>query len=589
MPPVAFDQGSPGRLVSFLFEGDETVSCEVCFEAFQPIQRPPKILPCGHNFCSQCLFSICCHQEYYLLDSIKCPTCRRQFSTTTAKNAPTNYDLCKILESVKKGREVNNITVIHVSGTEEPKTPKSSKSDKKKKKWKSTDLDRERRHREEIQFLAPDVKRLAGGSKREKVAVKRCQDCKRKVTAKNLEKLARYCEECSTSASVNFSCLECCVNLHNGHHLFSVQQMCSIKQQVLDEVREIRSKTVDAGERFDRRLSELRSAGAPIDSPQLVAAKQNCMNEALAQLDATIRKLEAKRLLPTTLLKCIREAQYSHYTKVSQLSARLEKAVIIPQNHDSPMHATKACDRFSSSFCSTATTTSRIRQQRLTVRGDDSLAREALHAIVSVLPQNEKSAQLAEILMRFTPKDTVEQRKQLYLNAAKLIVQFLYEDRDLPALEMFKDFFLNAFYQLHVLSRKKNEFGTETKKISRSQIWKSVQFCYNELLKVASKKFPASHPERIDVIDDLAYLCHLFADVCDQSTVTVCMIEAARARASDSFLDETQRNLADERLQQIDDHLLDCRKAQKLQQLRSTKQKSGLKSLFSCLRSTATA
>ncbi|CAJ0564360.1 unnamed protein product, partial [Mesorhabditis spiculigera] len=539
MPPVAFDQGSPGRLVSFLFEGDETVSCEVCFEAFQPIQRPPKILPCGHNFCSQCLFSICCHQEYYLLDSIKCPTCRRQFSTTTAKNAPTNYDLCKILESVKKGREVNNVTVIHVSGTEEPKTPKTSKSDKKKKTWKSTDLDRERRHREEIQFLAPDVKRLAGGSKREKVAVKRCQDCKRKVTAKNLEKLARYCEECSTSASVNFSCLECCVNLHNGHHLFSVQQMCSIKQQVLDE---------------------------------------NCMNEALAQLDATIRKLEAKRLLPTTLLKCIREAH-----------ARLEKAVIIPQNHDSPMHATKACDRFSSSFCSTATTTSRIRQQRLTVRGDDSLAREALHAIVSVLPQNEKSAQLAEILMRFTPKDTVEQRKQLYLNAAKLIVQFLYEDRDLPALEMFKDFFLNAFYQLHVLSRKKNEFGTETKKISRSQIWKSVQFCYNELLKVASKKFPASHPERIDVIDDLAYLCHLFADVCDQSTVTVCMIEAARARASDSFLDETQRNLADERLQQIDDHLLDCRKAQKLQQLRSTKQKSGLKSLFSCLRSTATA
>ncbi|CAJ0564361.1 unnamed protein product, partial [Mesorhabditis spiculigera] len=577
MPPVAFDQGSPGRLVSFLFEGDETVSCEVCFEAFQPIQRPPKILPCGHNFCSQCLFSICCHQEYYLLDSIKCPTCRRQFSTTTAKNAPTNYDLCKILESVKKGREVNNVTVIHVSGTEEPKTPKTSKSDKKKKTWKSTDLDRERRHREEIQFLAPDVKRLAGGSKREKVAVKRCQDCKRKVTAKNLEKLARYCEECSTSASVNFSCLECCVNLHNGHHLFSVQQMCSIKQQVLDEVREIRSKTVDAGERFDRRLSELRSAGAPIDSPS------TCCCET---------KLHERSPRPTRCHnpKARGQATSPHdASQVHTLSARLEKAVIIPQNHDSPMHATKACDRFSSSFCSTATTTSRIRQQRLTVRGDDSLAREALHAIVSVLPQNEKSAQLAEILMRFTPKDTVEQRKQLYLNAAKLIVQFLYEDRDLPALEMFKDFFLNAFYQLHVLSRKKNEFGTETKKISRSQIWKSVQFCYNELLKVASKKFPASHPERIDVIDDLAYLCHLFADVCDQSTVTVCMIEAARARASDSFLDETQRNLADERLQQIDDHLLDCRKAQKLQQLRSTKQKSGLKSLFSCLRSTATA
>ncbi|KIH64124.1 hypothetical protein ANCDUO_05569 [Ancylostoma duodenale] len=60
---------SSGRLVSFLVEGDDVVSCEVCLEPFQPVERPPKILPCGHNFCDQCLFSLCCHQQiFYCLE-----------------------------------------------------------------------------------------------------------------------------------------------------------------------------------------------------------------------------------------------------------------------------------------------------------------------------------------------------------------------------------------------------------------------------------------------------------------------------------------------------------------------------------------
>ncbi|CAJ0950584.1 unnamed protein product, partial [Mesorhabditis belari] len=580
MPPVMIEPISPksGRLVSFLFEGDETVSCEVCLEPFQPTQRPPKILPCGHNFCSQCLFSLCCHQEYYLLDSINCPTCRRQFSTNTAKHAPTNYDLCKILENVQKGRELNNITVIHVSGFEE----KLEAGNGEKKKWKSSEIDRERKHAKEL-TLGDEMRKLSG-SKREKIAIKRCLDCKRKVTTKNLAKLARHCEECSANtSSVNFSCLECCVNLHNGHRLYSIQQMCAIKIQVLSEVREIRNKTLDAGEQFERRFAELRAAGAPIDCPQLVAAKQNCMNEALSNIDATIRRLEAKKLLPAAMLKVIRESQYAHYTRVSQINARLEKSVVLPQP-ETPVDAKKGLGR-QPSFLSTSASSSRLRQQKLTVRGDDSLAREALHTITHVLPQtNEKAAQLAETVMRFSPRDTVEQRKQLYLNATTLLTQILYDDFNLPTLEMFKDVFLNCFYQLHVLSRKKNDFGSE-KKITRKEIWKGVQFAYNELLKIASKKFAAAHPERIDVIDDLAYLCHLFADVCDQGTVTICMIEAARARASDSLLDVSQRELAQQRLQQIDDHLLDCRRVQKLHQLRSnTEKRKGLKSFFACLR-----
>ena len=46
-----------------LFIDDSLITCEVCFEAFNHQTRPPKLLPCGHNFCESCIFSLCLHQE----------------------------------------------------------------------------------------------------------------------------------------------------------------------------------------------------------------------------------------------------------------------------------------------------------------------------------------------------------------------------------------------------------------------------------------------------------------------------------------------------------------------------------------------
>lgn len=45
----------------------DLIGCEICFEPFHPAKRPPKLLPCGHNFCEQCIFSLCCHQQVRLL------------------------------------------------------------------------------------------------------------------------------------------------------------------------------------------------------------------------------------------------------------------------------------------------------------------------------------------------------------------------------------------------------------------------------------------------------------------------------------------------------------------------------------------
>ncbi|VDP23529.1 unnamed protein product, partial [Onchocerca flexuosa] len=117
--------------------------------------------------------------------------------------------------------------------------------------------------------------------------------------------------------------------------------------------------------------------------------------------------------------------------------------------------------------------------------------------------------------------------------------------------------------------------------------------------------------ERVDLVDDLAFLCFLYSDVCDEATITICMIEAARSRAaaaaaaistSDDACKKINRVEDDGRLilnirlnvdplrlheysknlilceidvfalqfQLIDKHLLECRRVQKLQPSRAT-------------------
>lgn len=45
------------------FAGYASIHCEICFEPFHTRKRPLKLLPCEHNFCEQCIFSLRCHQQ----------------------------------------------------------------------------------------------------------------------------------------------------------------------------------------------------------------------------------------------------------------------------------------------------------------------------------------------------------------------------------------------------------------------------------------------------------------------------------------------------------------------------------------------
>lgn len=39
--------------------------CAICGVSFglDELKSAPKLLPCGHNFCSECIFSLCLHRE----------------------------------------------------------------------------------------------------------------------------------------------------------------------------------------------------------------------------------------------------------------------------------------------------------------------------------------------------------------------------------------------------------------------------------------------------------------------------------------------------------------------------------------------
>ncbi|KJH49202.1 hypothetical protein DICVIV_04642 [Dictyocaulus viviparus] len=504
---------SNGRLVSFLTDGDDVMSCEMCFEPFQSSNRTPKILPCGHNCCDQCLFSLFCHQKYYLLDSIKCPTCRRSFPTDVAVEAPTNWDLCKVLENVKQRREVN-VTVIHV-----PEKP----------------------GRESTQNILSYNGRRRVIIVKKKPQIDRCGDCSRKLPHRILGKIARFCEMCNTTDNPIFYCLECCVNKHNGHVLLSLSELQAEQLKVLRELRELRQKLSATFQSFVIKQSEGNECCRGEDE----------LNDGLISLDDAIQCIESTTLVCPKKLTKLRNDQV-------QICSRLFLRCLT--SHD------KITD----------ISTDLMRKKFSVTRRVSSVpnAVDSLNFLIDVIPHTDLRSELYTVIQTLSIKNTIEQRYEGYIKAATIITNILYDDIPLEQFTVFADAILHCFHQADILSRKKSRIS---KNLTRKLVWKCVQMAYTELLRLGTKNYLSYELERITLLDDLAYLCHLFADVCDQATVTICMIEAARARIAVEKLDELNQRKAYERLKEIDDHLLECRRLQKLHDLRSTTTKRTIK------------
>ncbi|EFO27439.2 hypothetical protein LOAG_01045 [Loa loa] len=513
-----------------------SIRCEICSEPFHIRKRLPKLLPCEHNFCEQCIFSLCCHQQYYLLDSINCPTCHTEFNTSTALAATTNYGLCQLLEAIQVQQigtsSDANITVIHV--------PDNNCIMRNRLFYHQKDDD----------------------------------DCLRVV------------------------CLECCVNRHNGHKLVTLNELEHEHQKLIGDLRTLQQSIQKINKWIEASLKVLSEdpVMSAIDFTALCKAKQNLRNECEADMKFALSVLENGDTtpLPPTALQRMRQHQYHN-------SARLHKL----------LHFIEKCNQSIKQRCNrsikvdTSTSHSSLfsvgHQTRITLcnsASDDRSAAEAIAAILAVAlnrrsrnGSRNRMAVVEEAMKVMSKKSSTKTvRRAALLCCAKQLREFIDESISAQSILLYIDAYLHIFYQLNNLVTRfpSDDDSEDIAVVTRWDIWKLIQVVYSDLMRYAAKYWESDGSERVDLVDDLAFLCSLYSDVSDEATITICMIEAARARAAVaagavaisattvsnscekmSGSEDDRRITMNIRLNLIDEHLLECRRVQKLQRLRA--------------------
>ncbi|KAL7633213.1 UNVERIFIED_CONTAM: hypothetical protein RMT77_016583 [Armadillidium vulgare] len=69
---------------------EDFVSCNICTQVFDSLHFIPKILKCGHSFCSPCLIKL-------LQENRRCPNCRIQIKEIES-SLPVNYGILKAVD-----------------------------------------------------------------------------------------------------------------------------------------------------------------------------------------------------------------------------------------------------------------------------------------------------------------------------------------------------------------------------------------------------------------------------------------------------------------------------------------------------------
>ncbi|KAL3990251.1 hypothetical protein ACH3XW_30980 [Acanthocheilonema viteae] len=551
-----------------------SIRCEICFEPFHIKKRLPKLLPCEHNFCEQCIISLCCHQQYYLLDSINCPTCRSEFSTSTALAATTNYDLCELLETVQlQQTEVTNdtnITVIHVP-------------------------DNNCITRNKLIRLRSLHRNSRPSSEPKRCQLMQCTDCSRKMNDKRCRKEARFCVSCFSTKKndddcLRVICLECCVNRHNGHKLITLSELENEHQKLIKDLHNLQQSIQKINKWIEASLKVLSEdcTMSAADCVALRKAKQNLRNECEADMKFALSVLENGGIipLPPKALQRMRQHQYHN-------SARLHKLLHFIEKYN--QSSIKECYNRSitvNTSISHSSLFSLNRQTCITLcssTSDDRSAAEAVAAIVAVCKSRDGSGnrmtvveEALKVMSRKNLKKAV--RRTALFCCAKQLRESIDESISRQSILLYIDAYLHIFYQLNLLVTQfpsDEDDGQDVAVVTRWDIWKLIQVVYSDLMRCAAKHWESEESERVDLVDDLAFLCSLYSDVSDEATITICMIEAARARAAATVsLSATTVNDENEteddgrltmniRLNLIDEHLLECRRVQKLQRLRA--------------------
>uniref|UniRef100_A0A915Q3E0 CRC domain-containing protein n=1 Tax=Setaria digitata TaxID=48799 RepID=A0A915Q3E0_9BILA len=450
-------------------------------------------------------------------------------------------------------------------------------------------------------------KKPSSGLKRRRLM--QCVDCSRKLNEKKCQKEARFCEKCFKSKKyaddcLRVVCLECCVNRHNGHKLITLNELECEHHNLVRDLRTLQQsiqKTCRWMESSLKVLSE-RSTMPSTDYDVLCKAKQDLQNECEADMRFAFSVLEnhGTTPLPPTALRRMRQHQYHNNARMHKLLHFIEKC----------NQSESECYNRSIKLNTSMSLFSLDRQMRIAVCSSASDSRSVAETVRAVLTIAFDSAsshhedgnrngngkaiveEAIKVLNRKTSTKAV--RRAALLCCAKHLRESIDETTSKQSVLLYIDAYLHIFYQLNFLVTRfpSHEDIQDTTVVTRWDIWKLVQVVYSDLMKCAAKHWHSEESERVDLVDDLAFLCLLYSDICDEATITICMIEAARARAAAtaaaaatgaicfSTANDTSKKLGQVedygrlmmniRLDLIDEHLLECRRVQKLQQLRTS-------------------
>jgi hypothetical protein len=81
---------------------DDDIDCSICFDGvdLSKVLKIPRILPCGHSFCSECLAHL-----VQVDRSLKYPKCNLKIQNVILETIPRNYYLMEKLVSTEKPNE----------------------------------------------------------------------------------------------------------------------------------------------------------------------------------------------------------------------------------------------------------------------------------------------------------------------------------------------------------------------------------------------------------------------------------------------------------------------------------------------------
>ena len=95
------------------------MECELCFNQWNSDVRIPKILPCGHSYCIQCLYSLIEKIKKNPLLVLKCPNCSKEHPSLKNKkdimNLQKNTRLLSLFDKIETQKSRTNISNISMS------------------------------------------------------------------------------------------------------------------------------------------------------------------------------------------------------------------------------------------------------------------------------------------------------------------------------------------------------------------------------------------------------------------------------------------------------------------------------------------